>query len=638
MDNPFRTRRKAAGLFCDLSFYHPTQDWQPAFEQFEKDRVLARLQALDSRARRKGLDELDPSRNQLIPVGMEIQDGKVVKNGYGVFHLAWQTERHREWADLVDSEVNDLRKTIREAHGGPLQFVIWAGMGGSAEDKSLYNAIGLLRRSPRVYVLDSTDPAKLQAILEDLTRRSEMPLAMALKRTLVVGMAMGMTSYEPVINLQRLAELYDRYGIDSRPNFIYMTLPGSLLDKFAAKRGYRKVELQPDGANTTAGRHSGPLTRGSLYPLGLCGVDLRSWMQRTALDTDQIAAAWRLAAFLHTEGQAGHDKVTLVLPKEWAGAGLWTKQDFEESLGKSDALGIKIVIGEKLRMTNYRSPKDPTQDRCFLAVHAKGMTNADADKIGLARRAGYPVAVITVAAGGAMATYMQFMHYVVFGIAYLRRMNFVTQPSVELYKSITNKLHNEAAKSGGIQKTKEWVGSTSSGRRADWRGRITLNYDRLPDEVAANAPAPAIYAALLGRRAADRSVEYAELTFFGDTRYSARGKAARKALDRSAEKLFRARLHMPVDVYEGPAMNHSYHEMIIGHGRCFSTVLISARQASVAEISCTSDYHMAQFLATQMALAQRGRSVVSVTLKDLEERTLAALEEFFQQAARCLPS
>ena len=46
--------------------------------------------------------------------------------------------------------------------------------------------------------------------------------------------------------------------------------------------------------------------------------------------------AWRLAAFLHAQGLAGRDKVTLILPREWAGAALWTKQDFEESLGKSE--------------------------------------------------------------------------------------------------------------------------------------------------------------------------------------------------------------------------------------------------------------------------------------------------------------
>jgi hypothetical protein len=83
---------------------------------------------------------------------------------------------------------------------------------------------------------------------------------------------------------------------------------------------------------------------------------------------------------------------------------------------------------------------------------------------------------------------------------------------------------------------------------------------------------------------------------------------------------------MPADVYEGPAMNHSYHEMIIGCGKCFSTILIATPDK-------TADYHGAQFLATQMALAERGRAVVSLTLRDLENPTLAALDEFFKQAA-----
>ena len=223
----------------------------------------------------------------------------------------------------------------------------------------MYNAVGLLRKSPRVYVLDSTDPAKLSAILDDIARRSRLPLGKASKRTLVVGIAMGLPSYDPVVNLEKLAALYDREGVDSRPNFIYMTLPGSLLDQFAAARGYRKVELQPDNGNSTAGRHSAPMTRGSLYPLGLCGVDLEAWIRGASLGDEQIAAAWRLAAFLHAQGLAGRDKVTLMLPKCWDGAALWTKQDFEESLGKSEETGIKIIIGERVKTSNYRAPKDP---------------------------------------------------------------------------------------------------------------------------------------------------------------------------------------------------------------------------------------------------------------------------------------
>jgi hypothetical protein len=123
-----------------------------------------------------------------------------------------------------------------------------------------------------LYPLDSTDPAKLKAILDDVERRSRQPLRDALRSTLVVGMALGMTSYEPVVNLEKLSTLFDRLGIDSRANFAYLTLPGSLLDQFATRRGYQRVPLQLDGDHTTAGRHSGPLTRGALYPLALAEV------------------------------------------------------------------------------------------------------------------------------------------------------------------------------------------------------------------------------------------------------------------------------------------------------------------------------------------------------------------------------
>jgi hypothetical protein len=53
-------------------------------------------------------------------------------------------------------------------------------------------------------------------------------------------------------------------------------------------------------------------------------------------------------------------------------------------------------------------------------------------------------------------------------------------------------------------------------------------------------------------------------------------------------------------------MNHSYHEMIIGHGKCFSTVLFSERGANRGGwLYC--GYHSAQFLSTKLALEERGR-------------------------------
>ena len=617
-----------------LSLYRDAPSSEPLFRTFQKENVFARLQALDSRARRKGLESLDSS-NPLVAIGTEVDaNGQVTKNSYGVFHLSWRAQEHPEWADQVGAELEEIRQRIRETHSQRLRFLVWAGMGGSAEDKSMYNAAGLLAKGPRVYVLDSTDPAKLKAILEDMQRRSRLPLAEVLKSTLVADMAMGMTSYEPVVNLEKLHALYEKHRIDSRPNFIYMTLPGSLLDQFAGPRGYRRVDLQLDGGNSTAGRHSGPLTRGSLYPLGLAGVDVKAWISGTFLTEEQVETAWRLASFLHAQQQAGRDKVTLLLTKPWEGAALWTKQDFEESLGKSEQTGIKIVIDEKPRLANYLPPKDPRQQRVFLAVQVKGLAGPDAQKVSLLWRRGYPVAVLTLPKGSLLSTYMQFVHYSVFGLGYLRNMNFVTQPSVELYKAITSRIHAEAGKAGGAQRSPAWTELRDPASSVRFGGRLTLCYPHMAGAAGPRSnDAAATYAALLRKLAASGQVEYGELTFFGDMRYSPAGRAVRRSLDRAAERVFRSVLKLPVDVYEGPAMNHSYHEMVIGHGRCFSTVLLSEKAASLPEIGYDAGYHVAQFLATQRALAERGRAVIAILLPNLDSAALECLDDFFRRVA-----
>ncbi|MDP8982673.1 MAG: hypothetical protein M3O35_19005 [Acidobacteriota bacterium] len=608
-----------------LSLFNEGISSTPFFDSLERERLVDRLKALN----RKPLDSLDPSRNPLIRIGMDVSAaGNVGWNGYGVFELAWQTAQHPKWAKAIQREIAEIVERVRP------RFLIWAGMGGSAEDKHMYNGAGLLDRGPRCYVLDSTDPAKLQSILDDITKRSRGQLKAALAGTLVVGMAMGMTSYEPVLNLEKLARLFDVQGVDPRPNFLYMTIDGSVLDKFASHRKFRRVPLQPDERGTTAGRHSGPLTRGSLYPLALAGMDLESWIGQTRLSAADVLTAWKLAAFLHAQGTQGRDKVTLMLPREWSAAAVWTKQDFEESLGKSEQTGIKIVIEDRIKLPNYRAPKDPRQDRVFAAIQCKDFAPPDAQKIAQLRRSGYPVAVLTLPRGSQLSRYMQFMHYVVFGLAWLRQMNFTTQPGVELYKAIAARLFAAAGKAGSIEKTSAWRDMRSSPNQAKWRSGITLYFDRMPRPEPCPRSAAEIYARLAGGLAATRAVEYGELTFFGDTRYSAAGRSVRTRLNRAAETLFRGRLKMPVDVYEGPAMNHSYHEMIIGHGKCFSTVLISEASLKIASIGYTADYHRAQFLATIAALAERGRPVVAIVLADLEDKTLGALDEFFRQAAK----
>jgi len=628
--------RLASTVDVKLTFFNDDRQADTArfIRRFTDERVLPRLHALHARVMANGAASLSTADEPLVSIGMETApDGRATRNCYGVFGLGWEAARHPEWEAQIAQEVESIRDRIRQTHGVPLRFLIWAGMGGSIEDKTMYHAAGLLRGGPIFYALDSTDPAKLKAVLDDLERRSRRPLRQALRSTLVVGMALGMTSYEPVVNLEKLSALFVRFGIDSRANFLYLTLPGSLLDQFASARGYQRIPLQMDGDHTTAGRHSGPLTRGALYPLALAGVDIRHWIRGTLLADREIAIAWTLSSFLHAQGVAGRDKVTLALPPAWSGAGIWTKQDFEESLGKSEALGIKIVVGEQSRRAYYHPAKDFRQDRAFLAVRLG--RGEDGLSVQTLVRAGYPLAVVEMPDGTSLSRYMQFIHYAVFGVAYLRAMNFVTQPSVELYKTIAGEIYADAKRAGNVSKTSAWCSMTASERQSSWRRRLTVYYDTV-DANAGAGDAAAKYASLIRQLHANRSIEYGELTFFGDLRLGTAGRAMRATLERSADLVFRRALRMPVDVYEGPAMNHSYHEMIIGHGRCFSTVLLSRKQASIKSVNYTSEYHVSQFLATRMALARRNRPVVAIVVNDMSERSRAAVDDFFGAVARHL--
>ncbi len=615
----------------------------PDYERLLKDRVLERVRAIDGQAREQGLRSLNPASDSLIPIGMELNaQGDVTKNGYGVLHLPWLAQRNGQWAATIEREIEEIRGGIKKQHGVRLKYLIWAGMGGSAEDKAFYQAAGLLGKGVRVYLLDSTDPAKLKAILDHLVARDKQPLKQALRKCLVVGMAMGMTSYEPVLNLEKLDALYRKLHIPNAPNFLCMTLPDSILDQFARRRGFRQVELQPEAGHTTAGRHSGPLTRGSLYPLALNGCDLEAWIRATFLREEEIHSALQLASFIQGNARAGRDKVTLLLPDQWRGGAIWTKQDFEESLGKSETVGIKVAVGEKIKLANYFAPKEAGQDRCFLVVNVPGLRNPDAAKVAALRRAGYPLAVLRVNGEAPLARYMQLIHYTVFGLGYLREMNFVTQPGVELYKKIAHELHQEADKAGGIEATRAWRSLIDSPQRVRWRGGLTVCFDSLlsqkllaeKDLDRENRNAAAIYAAALDSLVEAKRIGYGELTFFGDMRYQAAGRRLRRLLEGAGETLFRSRLKMPVDVYEGPAMNHSYHEMIIGYGHGFSTVILSEKPETIKSIAYNSDYHRAQWLATQRALARRGRAVVALTIRDLGENSRQTLREFFAEVAR----
>ena len=190
-----------------VSLFHDAPASKPYLDRLLDNNTLARLKTMDSMARRKGLASLDPAKSPLVAIGVEVDaDGNVTKNSYGVLNLPWRATAAEDWHKRIESELDEIREGIAKAHRTKLRFVIWAGMGGSAEDKTAYNLTGLLAKGPRLYVLDSTDPAKLKSILADAERRSRLTQKQVLESTLVVGMAMG-TSFLYFVAIFRAASL-----------------------------------------------------------------------------------------------------------------------------------------------------------------------------------------------------------------------------------------------------------------------------------------------------------------------------------------------------------------------------------------------------------------------------------------------
>ena len=108
-----------------LSLHNDKPASEAHFNAIRKDSLLDRLEALNSRANRKGLSALDPSRNKLIRIGMEIDDANhVTKSGYGVFDLSWQSRFHPGWINAIEEELRAIREGIRRTHGTRLRFLI----------------------------------------------------------------------------------------------------------------------------------------------------------------------------------------------------------------------------------------------------------------------------------------------------------------------------------------------------------------------------------------------------------------------------------------------------------------------------------------------------------------------------------
>jgi transaldolase / glucose-6-phosphate isomerase len=193
-----------------------------------------------------------------------------------------------------------------------------------------------------LHVLDTTDPAAIARISEDLD----------LERCLFVAASKSGTTIETRTQLDHFWELT---GSDAR-RFVVITDPGSALAAWGREHRVREVfENRPD----IGGRYSA-LSLFGLVPAALLDVELAALLGEAARAGP--ADGERLAATLGAAVRIGRDKLTLQLPGKVASFGLWLEQLVAESTGKHGT-GILPVAGEAIG-----SPEVYGDDRLFVAL------------------------------------------------------------------------------------------------------------------------------------------------------------------------------------------------------------------------------------------------------------------------------
>jgi hypothetical protein len=561
--------------------------------------------ALDRLARDDALGQLLDRSGRMAALATESGDIKLD----WADQVAWALD-HPEAID----EVETLAAWIRSR----FEHVIWSGMGGSVQAvhalKGLFPGLAL-------HPLDSTDPAALNRLLREIAGDD---LGAALRRTLMVGVSMGMTSEEPITHLMWFQELLRVHAVE-RPgeHLLVMTLPGSFLDRFAEERGVRRETIQLDGQSHTPGRMSAPSTRVFLLPaavclaggirdvLGRCQTEFQLRLGMTAGQRGALIRAdpfVRLAAWLSANIDDGRDMVVLDLPERWAPVAPWIEQVVEESLGK-DGRGLLVFYGQDLTSASQ------WPDRFTVLRMDEGLGTAVA---------GRPLAEMHLATDAddlsrlaVCARFFSGWNLTVALVAYLQEMTFAGQPAVEGYKKYARLLRDSP---GELPYPADGLSSTGTGRLKLFSSAAPVaNLDGPP------ADAGSVLAAVVRSLEADHRLDYFDLTVNGE----AAGPLWETA-QRAGIRFGNWVLHRPAKVRSGPRDYHSTEQSeTAGPPGLLSLRVLMREQEPVAEGDYDSRFLHAQALGTLFAMRDAGRPVLLaiVSREDGGEAVAELLED-----------
>ena len=308
----------------------------------------------------------------------ELQRSDVIGRIWRKDHTVWRSDpreiRNRlGWltvTDIMCEQIPALLAFAEEVKKEGFRHVVLLGMGGSSlGPEVLRQTFGSATGRPELIVLDSTLPARVQAVTD----------AIDPSRTLFLVSSKSGGTIEPNSLYTHFRDLVEQ-DLGRRMagrNFVAITDPGTSLEVLAQERGFRRVFLNPPDIG---GRYS-VLSYFGLVPAAISGVDITSLLDRADCMREGCASyvtahenhgAW-LGAIMGVIASKKRDKLTLVTSPSIASFGLWAEQLIAESLGKQGR-GIVPIAGEPPAV-----PDSYADDRLFVYLRVESDDNSGPD-------------------------------------------------------------------------------------------------------------------------------------------------------------------------------------------------------------------------------------------------------------------
>jgi transaldolase/glucose-6-phosphate isomerase len=323
-----------------------------------------------------------------------------------------------------------------------------AGMGGSSLTPDvLHRTFGTQEGYLDLRILDSTDPAAVAAVFDDLD-----PL-----KTLVIVASKSGTTTEPNAFLAYFWDLAHK-ALDKVGHHAYetpgalvaaITDPGKSLEAIRHHDQFREIFLNPPDIG---GRYCA-LTYVGLVPASLIGLDLDALlasaiaMLGACREPDAaLNPGVSLGIAMGTLAKAGRDKLTFLTDDEISSFGAWAEQLIAESTGKH-RVGIVPIDLEPLG-----APSAYGNDRVFVRLSVAHGTHGGRDALATdLEAAGHPV--IRIALADPIDLGGEFVRWeVATAIAgAVLQIDPFDQPNVEEAKNLTREVLAKAGRGEPIQ-------------------------------------------------------------------------------------------------------------------------------------------------------------------------------------------